>query len=529
MDFYPFEFLRADAGLGSVPISLLEGPASGGAIAMIQPEVPDVTVRWEGTMRRRDVLRGGAAALLGPAAAGAEPFNSDVGGDIEILEAAYTQLHPGLYRYTTPAEMRTRFQQLKRFFAEARPLRDKYLALSWLLATVRCGHTYANFYNQSHAVQTALFDGGGRLPFYFRWLSGRMIVTRNQSDDPRLVPGAEIVSVNNQSPSAILESLLHYARADGGNDAKRRALLEVQGSDRYETFDVFYRLLYPAADDGFEIKARLPDGRLLQVRVAALDLATRRAAMAVGLGGAGDAPQWTLSDKNGVAVLKMPSWALYNSTWDWRSYLDATFASIEQARGLIVDLRGNEGGLDCGNEIVARLIDAELPLSDDERRVRFRATPADLNPYLDTWDNSFRTLGEGAEDLGNGFFRLPAAAGAASIQAKGPRFRAPVIVLINSQNSSATFQFSEIIQSRRLGRLFGASTGGNQRGINGGAFFFLRLPGTGLEADLPLIGRFPLVAKPDAGLPPDVRVEDTREDIAAGRDSVLETALRTFN
>ena len=39
--------------------------------------------------------------------------------------------------------------------------------------------------------------------------------------------------------------------------------------------------------------------------------------------------------------------------------------------------------------------------------------------------------------------------------------------------------------------MVGQVTGGNLRGINGGAFFFLNLPNSRLEIDLPLIGQFP--------------------------------------
>ena len=99
-------------------------------------------------------------------------------------------------------------------------------------------------------------------------------------------------------------------------------------------------------------------------------------------------------------------------------------------------------------------------------------------------------------------------------------FAGKVWVVVDASNSSATFEFAQIVQREHLGTLIGSATGGNQRGINGGAFFFVRLPRTGLDADLPLIGQFPSRAALDAGLEPDLLVETTALDIAAGRDPI---------
>jgi C-terminal processing protease CtpA/Prc len=100
-----------------------------------------------------------------------------------------------------------------------------------------------------------------------------------------------------------------------------------------------------------------------------------------------------------------------------------------------------------------------------------------------------------------------------------------VRVLIGPQNSSATFQFANLMQRERLGVLVGETTGGNRRGINGGAFYFLRLPRTGLEVDLPLIGTFPLTPQPDAGVTPDVLASRTPTVLAQRRDPALEAAM----
>jgi acetyl esterase/lipase len=103
-----------------------------------------------------------------------------------------------------------------------------------------------------------------------------------------------------------------------------------------------------------------------------------------------------------------------------------------------------------------------------------------------------------------------------------------VWVLVGGVNSSATFEFASAVQRHRLGTLVGQPTGGNQRGITGGAFFFMRLPHSGIEVDVPLIGQFPVTQTPlpDAGLTPDVLVPTTAADIAADRDPELAEVLR---
>jgi hypothetical protein len=473
-------------------------------------------------MDRRTFLAAISAAVAEPAIS-ATPTTGDLNGDIAVIRDAL-RLHPGLYRYNTPGEIEARLAALKPAFIAAPDQAARYLELSRFLAAIRCGHTYGNFFNQSREVASELFDRSTRLPFRFRWLGRRMIVT---ADPERLDlrPGTEVIAIDGRPAATLLDSLMPYARADGHNDAKRRALLEVQGFDRVEYFDVFHGLVFGAPSGGLhQLELRTPDGARLSREAPALGLNRRRAEM--GPQPAKDAALWDWRiSADGVAVLTMPTWAVYDSKWDWRSWLKDRMDSLNGARGLVVDLRANEGGQDCGNPILARLADRPVQILGSERRVRFQKTPPALDGYLDTWDNSFRDLGVGAEPIGDGFFRLPAEAGVSSIPPEGPRFARPVAALIGPTCSSATFQFALLGQNNRLVRLFGEPTGGNRRGINGGAFFFVRLPASGLEFDLPLIGYFPPGHPPDAGVDPDVLVSPRVQDYASGADPVLEAAM----
>lgn len=479
-------------------------------------------------MRRRDffVLAGGlAASAVAGRAFGASMTRTDVLQDIEILRQALG-LHPGLLRYSSEAQVASRLTSLQAEWLATDDLQTRYLALSRFLAAIRCGHSYCNFFNQRKAVAGELFDRATRLPFHFAWVGEEMIVTRGF--DTGLPVGTRVVSINGQAAIALRRSLMPYIRADGGNDAKRVSLLEVRGDNSIETFDVFQGLVAPPAAGRHRLGVRLPDGQERTLELPAIALAARRAQMAPDAK-EDDAPQWHWTMReDGIAVLTMPGWALWNSKWDGKAWLDERLDSLSGARGLVIDIRDNEGGEDCGDAILARLIDAPFAPAQVEQRLRFRRTPAALDPHLDTWDDSFRTLGEGAKPLADGFFLRPNGSDALRIEPRGARLRLPIRVLTSPVNSSATFQFASNVRALGAGLLVGQATGGNRRGINGGCFFFVRLPASGIEFDLPLVGYFPTTQQPDAGLLPDLLVEPSVADIIDGRDAVMLAAIRSI-
>lgn len=475
------------------------------------------------------VLIGCAGPRPAPSLRGGPQLSrGDLKADAELLRHAYETLHPGLLRYNSAADIDRHFAELERALEREPSRASAFIAFSQFAATIRCGHTYANFYNQSKAVQAELFQGDNRVPFYFRWIDGRMIVTRNFSADERLVPGSEILSINGVRAARLLETLLSVARADGANEAKRVAYLEVQGNDRYEAFDIFAPLFFPQIGASLRLRVRDPGGAARSTSVAALSDAGRLQARAPEIR---DGSPWQLdTPRAGVAVLTMPTWAMYNRHWEWHEYIEHAFADFaaQGVRALIVDLRANEGGDDVGNALLAHLVERDLPLPAYRRLVRYRAVPADLVPYLDTWDPSFKDWGDQAVPYDARFLELKKYdddARGSVIAAREPRFGGKVFVLVGPTNSSATFQFADAVKRNGLATLVGRATGGNRRGINGGAFFFLKLPHSGLELDLPLIGTFPTEPQPDAGVEPDVFVASTRADIAAGRDAELAAAL----
>lgn len=455
---------------------------------------------------------------------------ADVADDALILQHVYEQLHPGLYRYNSPDATRANFEKLHQDLGAASSLAEAYLALSRFTATVRCGHTYANFYNQSESVQKALFQQPNRVPFYFVWIRGTMVVTQDFTEDHRLPRGTEVITINGINTQTLLSQLMTVARADGDNNAKRVALMQVQGLDAYESFDIYVPLLFPAIGQDQTLTIRRPGRKQPeQVTVHAETYAQRLSHRPVKSSATAG---WTLTfPREDLAVLNMPTWALYNSNWDWKGFISASFAQVQQhrTRVLVIDLRGNEGGLDVGADILSHLVDHATDVSSPERLVRYRHVPTELRPYLHTWDPSFFDLGADAQDRNDGFYALKPdddGVNAGHLTPASPHFDGRVYVIVDATNSSATFQFAQIVQQLKLATLVGQSTGGNKRGINGGAFFFVRLPHSGIEVDLPLVATVPPQSEPDEGVTPDLPIERTADDIRVGRDPEMDLIKR---
>jgi hypothetical protein len=485
-------------------------------------------------LNKREILSAGLASFVAASlpktvfASQTILSSSAIQSDIALLKRVYTNLHPGLYRYSTPAQVDARFAALSQKFSQPASLSQVYLELSKLLASVRCGHSYANFYSQSEAVQNSLYAGKNRLPFKFAWLDREMVVT-----DPAGVVGLEkgsrITRINGIAARRILATLLPYVRADGHNIGKQTSLLSVNRDEGYQTFDIFYTLHFGSAEN-FELVGKLPTGAALSLRVPAIDLAARRA-MTAPPALPNDAPRWQLQLRDDkTAIMTMPTFGLYRTSWDWKAWLATSFTAVKEASAtkLIIDLRGNEGGRDdCGPEILSYLTDKPLPPQAGQRRLRYQKIPEDLNPILETWDDRFRNWGDKARLRPDGMYDFLDETGRSGggVSPKAPHFTGKVVVLTDATNSSATLQFCQMLRANGLGKIVGGTTGGNLRGINAEKFMFCRLPGTGLEVDVPLVGFFPDGAPADSGLVPDIAVAPRWQDIAQGSDPVMDRAL----
>jgi C-terminal processing protease CtpA/Prc len=175
------------------------------------------------------------------------------------------------------------------------------------------------------------------------------------------------------------------------------------------------------------------------------------------------------------------------------------FAAIEQAKGLIVDVRENGGGSsDNGYKILSML--TSKPFQG------FSAKTLDYKPAYRAWGGQPGWSSIAPDELS------PDAA---------HYFSKPVIVLISAKSFSAAEDFVVVFDAMHRGTLVGETTGGST-----GQPLVFKLPGGGYARICTLD-----VAYPDGrdfegiGIPPQVKVSPTVADIRQGRDAALERAI----
>ncbi|HQH40947.1 MAG TPA: S41 family peptidase, partial [Bacteroidales bacterium] len=211
-----------------------------------------------------------------------------------------------------------------------------------------------------------------------------------------------------------------------------------------------------------------------------------------------------------------------------KKYITNAFDELNEKniQNLIIDIRGNEGGDDevnlvLGNKLAKRQI--EFPAFRE--LLRYEDVSDEYRPYLNTWDKSFYNRKGQLIKKENGFYTWKRDRGNSIIKQNNKAFRGNTYLLVDAANSSATFFLTAGLQQNKIATVIGSETGGNRKGTNGGQLFFLRLPHSKIEIDIPLIGYYPLTEQPDKGIKPDIEIPLTISDLLSNKDRVLEKTL----
>jgi len=177
--------------------------------------------------------------------------------------------------------------------------------------------------------------------------------------------------------------------------------------------------------------------------------------------------------------------------------------TVQRANALILDIRNNGGG-NSGNgyEVLNYLTDQPYLTSSWKTR---------------SYSPTFRSWGKGLQ-----WRSYPAG----EIKPNRPKyFTGPVALLIGPRTYSAAEDFCIAFRNAKRGLMIGELTGGST-----GNPLFVRLPGGGGATICTKLDSYPDGSLfVGVGIRPDKTVAASIEDVRAGRDRVLETAIKTLS
>lgn len=452
--------------------------------------------------------------------------------DFEVLKGVLLKYHPGLYRFQDSANIQKHFDNLQEELNHDMSISDAYLLFSKFTAKLKCGHTFCSYYNQSVTTKDLLFNKNDKVPFTFFLFDNRMFVDKNVSDNEALEHGTEILAINNLPVATIIDTLIQYLKGDGNNNLKRLNDLNLSGLGKFEAFDIFYPLLFQKNSNTYLLEIKKPNqNNTLQVNVKAISRTERFAIMEKKFG-----KQYSNYDdlwsykllNNEIGYLKIGTFVTNKLTFDWKKFLNKTFDELNEKniQNLIIDIRGNEGGDDEVNLVLGKMLaKKQIEFPAFKEILRYEKVSDEFRPYLNTWDNSFYDRSGKVIAQGDGFYSWKKNRDNSVIKQNSKAFQGNTYLLVDAGNSSATFFLTAGLKQNKIATIVGNETGGNLKGTNGGQLFFLWLPNSKIEIDIPLIGYYPLTEQPDKGINPDVEISLTISDILSSKDKVLEKTL----
>ena len=465
--------------------------------------------------------------------------NKQLEEDVAILKETLQYIHPNVYGYIDSLSLQKEFNKLELELKNKPTLNNAYGAISKFSAKVKCSHTFTNPWNQGARMEFANFSQPDKIPFTFNRIGKRLFIDKNASDNSQLEKGLEIVSMNGETTQNVLTQLAHYVTSDGNNYEKKLERLLVSGEEKFAMFDMFYPIEYGSQTE-FRLELKnLKTNEQIKTTVKATSKTNRTKILLENYGNVSTDLKSMFDFKllnETTAQLIIKSFAVQSNTFDWKGFLDDAFKTMntKSISNLIIDIRMNEGGQGVvGKYIFERVIQQPTKINAMESSVRYLEIPKNIKKHISTWDKFPYSFKGKTASSKNGSYLLKEKYSIEEIQLKPKRngFKGQVYLMTDASNSSATHILAMYAKGVSNITIVGQETGGNQLGTNGSFMFFLRLPNTKIEVDIPVIKQVvPLVkGNVDGGIKPDVVVEKNVMDFVENKDTELSAVLKLIN
>ncbi len=450
--------------------------------------------------------------------------------DLRLSRNALLSLHPAAKRYQSVAQIERKIEVLERQFYTGKDLAKAYLGFAGLFQTLGSGLTSLKPESQELLTKRVLFDQPDKLPFCFRIVEDFLVITHNATGNSLLDPGTVVHEIDGRPTRKILDSISALLPLEGTDERNKKPLLAVAPGQEYPWFDVLFPLLYPNPDQ-IHLLNVLPAGQKTnyEVLVRGVNRQERdRRLVRYGV--------WMLQpdsafevkwlDKDSLAVVQVKKFEREWIPEDWEKYL-STFirqAETKKHHGLVIDLRGATGNDRWFAEALFRYFTVlKEAQPTDQFRAKYRMISSDFSPYLTTDDSADLNLSDRIAAVEDTAFLLREELEEVSSR-RVPVYKGRIWLLTDGATGDGVYQFVRRMKSQGRGIMIAAHGLGPTTGRAQAPIGRLRLPGSGIVVEIPLVDRKePRFRTP--ALDPEIRTIETLEDVLQNK-SVAWEALK---
>ena len=441
--------------------------------------------------------------------------------DLGVLRRALDEAHGGLHRFSTKAELDKQFLTARLKLDRPMPALAFISVVSEALTIVRDGHMRLEYDDATvAALATARL-----LPLRVVSEAGRIIVAYNDATgDETVRPGMELLTINGRTIAEITPLILARLSGDGFIETGKTWRMARAFAENY--------WLFVDQSPTFAVTARAPGGRTVTASLDGVTTVDRmksvnpmNAVMAANLAkldGPRDAVSLQFPRGDDVGLLRIRT---FNGE-TFPASVAAAFSTLRAraASALILDLRGNGGGVDeYGALLVSYFVAAPFRYFDHIKVTTIR-------PSFATWKAStFEDLKNGTQPApGGGFLVLPQLhPGVAEQKPAATPFLGRVSILIDGGTFSTAADVCAQLRSRTKAIFIGEETGGGFEGNTSGLNAQIVLPNSRLKLKIQMYGYWNAVSggQPGRGTMPDLAVVRSVEDVLAGNDPPVDRAV----
>lgn len=451
--------------------------------------------------------------------------------DFDLMRHALEEAHPGLYRYSTKAEMDRTFDSERAKLSRPLTKRQFEVVVSETLASIRCGHTRMRGDPQMEAAMRL----DRTFPLRVVFEGTRLMVLLNQTPDDRTIrPGMELVRINGCPIPELVRQFWRVHYADGDIQTARR-------HDIAQDFAKDYWWLI-GQPECFVVTAIDPaSGKTVVAKLAGVTEEDRKAnhnpvndAMLAGLarvrGEAYEKLSLRFLKDPSIAEIRIPSF----TGDEYPRWIEHTFRTLREkgTQTLIIDLRGNGGGQDTyGVMLVSYLTDKPFHYCE-------QCTVKTITwSFQEHWDakrldaEELARIRKGLKpNPEGGWFVTEELQESLGVKQPGKfPFLGHVFILIDGATFSTAADFCAVTHHLKRATFVGEETAGAYYGNNSGTEPTVTLPNSKVRFGLPLcssVNAVPGYAGKRRGTIPDYLAPTRTADLLRGIDTQLELILK---